>query len=250
MYKLVDLLEQAVRVGEPLVTDTLEDETDPGETFSPDNDGSREKILRDRREAILEEARRERDAILTQARQEAEILVKAACEECESLHETAREGGRETGVHEGREWVKQEWERKVALFEQWFQTIRKSREELLETIREPLMDLCVFIAEKIIQREAERDPFIMHMIKRALEKLSHRERVVVRVNPMEYVLVRELKDDLLARVDGIDFLEIREDNRIEAGGCLVETLYGTVDARIKDQLDIIREILREAIRII
>jgi len=71
------------------------------------------------------------------------------------------------------------------------------------------------LARKIIGREIEREPFIEALVKRALQKLSNRERVVVRVHRNDYMRIREIKEELLRKIDGLGYLEVQEDPRVE-----------------------------------
>ncbi len=70
-------------------------------------------------------------------------------------------------------------------------------------------------------------------MERVLQKLSNRERVIVRVNRNDYVRVKEMKEEFLREIDGLGYLEIQEDPRVKEGGCLVETVFGSIDAQIE-----------------
>ncbi|MGC8777755.1 MAG: FliH/SctL family protein, partial [Candidatus Caldatribacteriaceae bacterium] len=106
---------------------------------------------------------------------------------------------------------------------------------------EPILEFSFALARKIIGREIEREPFIGEVVKRALQKLSNRERVLVRVHRNDYVKVKEMKEELLRQIDGLGYLEIQEDPRVEEGGCMVETVFGNIDAQIETQLLNLRE---------
>jgi flagellar assembly protein FliH len=111
----------------------------------------------------------------------------------------------------------------------------------LENLDEPILEFSFALARKIIGREIEREPFIEALVKRALQKLSNRERVVVRVHRNDYMRIREIKEELLRKIDGLGYLEVQEDPRVEEGGCIVETVFGNIDARIETQLANLRE---------
>jgi flagellar assembly protein FliH len=53
--------------------------------------------------------------------------------------------------------------------------------------------------------------------------------------------IREIKEELLRKIDGLGYLEVQEDPRVEEGGCIVETVFGNIDARIETQLANLRE---------
>lgn len=63
----------------------------------------------------------------------------------------------------------------------------------------------------------------------------------MRVHRNDYMRIREIKEELLRKIDGLGYLEVQEDPRVEEGGCIVETVFGNIDARIETQLANLRE---------
>lgn len=189
----------------------------------------------------LEEFAELREMVLREAEEEAKRVVEEAKKEAEAIRKKAYEEGWHEGERKAQEAIRRSWEEKVAVFERLVLEFTRARKHNFEVLREPLVDLVFALAEKIIQREAERAPFVGETIARALLRLPQRERVIVRVNPEECALVREMKEDLFRRVDGLEFLEVKEDPRVARGGCIVETQFGNVDARIETQIAILRE---------
>ena len=192
-----------------------------------------------------EEIEKQRMQIIAEAERQACELLAQAHQEVEAIKKRAREEGWQRGFEEGREAGKKEvqkiFEEKIVLWEKWLSAIRESRREVLENLDEPILEFSFALARKIIGREIEREPFIEALVKRALQKLSNRERVVVRVHRNDYMRIREIKEELLRKIDGLGYLEVQEDPRVEEGGCIVETVFGNIDARIETQLANLRE---------
>jgi len=189
----------------------------------------------------LEELTELREMVLREAQREAQRILEQARSEEEAIRRRAEEEGRRKGENEAREALRRAWEERVVILEGWVKELRKVRELNWQALKEPLLNLVFALAEKVIGREAERAPFVEETIVRALLRLSQRERVVIRVNPEEYLLVRDLKDDLFRRIEGLEFVEVKEDPRIRRGGCIVETQFGNVDARLETQIAVLRE---------
>ena len=170
----------------------------------------------------------------------------------EAIKSEAWEEGWKKGLQEGREAGKEEirkiFDQKIVVWEKWLAAIRESRAEILVNLGEPILEFSFALARKIIGREIEREPFIEAIVERALQKLSNRERVLVRVNRNDYVRIKEMKEELLRRIDGLGYLEIQEDPRVEEGGCIVETVFGNIDAQIETQLLNLREELLKVVR--
>lgn len=189
----------------------------------------------------LEEFSELRKMVLQEAEREAQRIIEEAQKEAEALRRRAYEEGWREGEKRAKEAVQKSWEEKIAVFERILREFTKARDHNFRVLQEPLCELVFALAEKVIQREAERAPFVGETITRALLRLAQRERVIVRVHPEECALVRDMKEDLFRRVDGLEFLEVKEDPRVAKGGCVVETQFGNVDARIETQIAILRE---------
>jgi len=224
LYKKVEILPELFLVGEE------EKDEERMVVEEGERDEDREEQFQEKIDFIIEEAKRKAQEILEEAEREKE-----------SIKDKARKEGWEEGKRIGREEVQKEWREKVVLWEQELQEIYSYREEMVEKMKEPLLELSFIIARKIIEREAEREPFIEAMVEKALKKLSNRERVILRVSKEEYSLVREIREELMKRIDGIDYLEIQEDSRLKRGESLVETTFGSIDARVDTQLENIKE---------
>ena len=56
-------------------------------------------------------------------------------------------------------------------------------------------------------------------------------------------VLKEHEKDLLTVIDQTQSISVKEDEEIPAGGCIVETELGTVDARLETQLRAIKKAL-------
>ncbi len=229
LYKEVKFLPDLFLVGE-------EDNNDGKVIVKQEEKEDNEDKFQEEKSLIIEEAKRKAQMILEEAESERKNIEDKACRE-----------GREEGRRIGKEEVQKQWQEKVVVWERELREIYNYREEMIEKMKEPLLELSFIIARKIIEREAEREPFIERLVEKALKKLSNRERVVLRVSEEEYNLVREIREELMRKIDGIDYLEIQEDRRLKRGECLVETSFGSIDARIDTQLENIKEELFQAL---
>jgi len=64
----------------------------------------------------------------------------------------------------------------------------------------------------------------------------------VRVNPADLERMRDHRDELIA-IGDIRNLRVVEDKRVDRGGVVIDSDTGTIDARIRTQLDEARKIL-------
>ncbi|MBE9547282.1 MAG: hypothetical protein IMF10_07295, partial [Proteobacteria bacterium] len=71
-----------------------------------------------------------------------------------------------------------------------------------------------------------------------------REEMKIRLNPTNYNYMMEVDPGILRSFGDIRNVAFEEDEGIEPGGAIIETLFGEVDARLDKQLDEIRDGLK------
>ena len=106
--------------------------------------------------------------------------------------------------------------------------------EYQEAFEKAVINLSVAISEKIVKREILRDSIITEVLSDALKKVVGANRVIVKLNPDDFDLVEAAKDSDFS-IESFDKIKFEKDNRIEHGGCNIETEIGNVDARIASQ---------------
>lgn len=184
-------------------------------------------------------------AIIAQAEAEARELVEKATAEAESIRSAAYNEGYEKGLHQLDE-ARQEVIAQIARIEA---DAVKEIERFWSVIEPELLKLSVEIAGKIVRHHIdEADGFVLTTVKEGLRQLRDRQEIKIRVNPEDYDLMRERKEDVVSSCDGIKSIEIIDDRRVDAGGCVIESGNGDLDARIKTQLSEVEKALLEASR--
>ncbi len=80
----------------------------------------------------------------------------------------------------------------------------------------------------------------------ALKLAAEKSKTTLRVNPEDCDYVEELRPEFFAAVKELKALTVTSDPSITRGGCLLESPYGDVDARIETQLEKIHQCLEQA----
>jgi len=192
------------------------------------------------RHASPEDAAR---AIVEDANEQAAALILAARQEAEAIRASAYQEGREASLSE-LEAEKAALAERLAAIEA---DVERRVEEFWAAIEPELLRLAVDIAGKIVYREiSENDGFVLSTIKAALQQLRDRHELKIRVNPADYELAREHKDEIASSCDGVRSIEIIEDRRVGQGGSLIESSNGHLDARLDTQLGEVERALLEA----
>jgi len=180
--------------------------------------------------------------VVIRAKQQVEIIIRTAQSEAKALLDQAYADGYRAGVEEAARRSQELLDRlDTAIADE-----AAERAALVETVEEQLLMLCVEVAEKIIRHEIKTDPRVVaRALKSCLRRVRDRDEVTARVNPQEVAFIRTMRDELLASAEGIRGINVVDDRRVSAGGCVVESISGDFDARIETQIDQIRRKLME-----
>ncbi|MCX6833137.1 MAG: FliH/SctL family protein [candidate division Zixibacteria bacterium] len=116
------------------------------------------------------------------------------------------------------------------------------RQTVFEQAKVQLVELAFAIADKITAARAvaERDT-VIETIHRCIGEILDKTRMKIRVNPAELDFVRQRFDELVKSNEAAAAAVVESDNRVSAGGCIIETDSGSADARIESQLRMLRE---------
>ena len=116
-------------------------------------------------------------------------------------------------------------------------SIPRVKKDILEKGEEQMVKLAIAIAEKIIHQEVTTSKdVIMGVLKGALKNIAETDGMKIRLNPLDFRHMMEVKKDFLQSFDGIRNMVFEEDSSIKRGGAVVETQFGEVDARLESQL--------------
>lgn len=113
-----------------------------------------------------------------------------------------------------------------------------------ELFSQLVIDTSFTIAEKIIQREIEKESNIINVIESCLKKVLTANSILIKLNPEDYEFVINDIKELNKSID-VSKIKFEKDDLIQKGGCLVETEIGNADARISSQLNELKRKLEQ-----
>ena len=175
-----------------------------------------------------------------QARSQAHEIVQRAQSDARMIRgqaEEFRQRGYEEGYAAGHE------EGKAQLTETIL-TLNRETEARWKEIEPDMIRLAVRVAEKIIGHSLETDPdVIIQIVAEALTAARHQREIYVRVNPADYETVVSHKRELVDQLSRARDIDVRSDPNVTAGGCLVDSEVGTIDATLESQLSVLERIL-------
>jgi flagellar biosynthesis/type III secretory pathway protein FliH len=123
--------------------------------------------------------------------------------------------------------------------------LKHTEREFYGRVEEEILDLVLATTRKVVQREVntQRD-VILEVLRQAIAKTIDRERIRIRINPSDFDFVHAHKSDIASTVDGVKDLVIEGDESISRGGAVVDSDYGTIDARIERRFEAVEKALR------
>ncbi len=195
---------------------------------------------------IRQEAEDEAKRIIDEAKkkaQEIENEIQVKVDEIEKeAYERGYKEGHERGYQEGREEVKRLVDRLHTIISK---AIEK-RNEIIEESETQIINLVLLIAKKVIKVISENQKnVVINNVVQALRKLKSRGDVVIRVNLADLELTSEHIKDFMSMVENVKSISVLEDSSVDRGGCIIETDFGQIDARISSQLHEIEEKILE-----
>ncbi len=105
-----------------------------------------------------------------------------------------------------------------------------------------VIDFSFFISEKVIRREIQNKSIIKNSLSEAVKKVLGANSLIIKLNPDEIEVISKENEQLLSS-NSFSKISFEPDERVEPGGCIVESEIGSVDARISSQLNEIKKIL-------
>ena len=103
--------------------------------------------------------------------------------------------------------------------------------------RRDAVDIAVAMAESIVKHEIRSRPVAAEkVLSKALAVVAGQDHVKIRVHPLDEGVMRTILDNESAGGQVPGKAEIIADRHLQRGGCLIETEFGVVDARIDKQL--------------
>jgi flagellar assembly protein FliH len=197
-------------------------------------------------EVILEKAREEAALIIKEAEYEAIRIQDAAHAEAERNTKTVLEDAWQKGYDEGNESAKDQYAGIIMEAEAARESAMEEHDTVLAGIEAEIVDLVTEVSKRVIGNElATNRDSIISLVRLALEKCSNKNNLVLKVAPGDYEYLVENRDRLNMMVQGTGDMEIRQNQSLEPGSCLVETSFGSVDASAQTRLRKIEEAFRE-----
>jgi flagellar assembly protein FliH len=195
---------------------------------------------------IRQDAEDQAQGILADARQKAAELEADIKQRVTQNERDAYEKGHIEGLAKGYEEGRAEVQRLVESLHGIITRAIEKRNEIIEEAETQIINLVLLIVKKVIKVISENQKnVVINNVVQALRKLKSRGDVVIRVNLADLELTSEHVKDFMKMVENVKSITVMEDSSVDRGGCIIETDFGQIDARISSQLHEIEERILE-----
>jgi flagellar assembly protein FliH len=215
-------------------------------TDAENNAFDRIKKASDEAKQMIAEAELKAREITSEAELKSREILMEAEGKVTEIESQARDRGYEDGRNKGYDEGKEEVSRLVKSLNRIISATIERRGVIIKNVEQQVVMIVLLIARKVIKTISEHQKgIVMQNIREALRKVRGRTDVVIRVNIEDLELTTEHKEEFLKMVEDIKNVTILEDSTVDRGGCIIETDFGNIDARIASQFQEIEDRIKE-----
>lgn len=202
---------------------------------------------RDRLEQEIAAKRQELEELQQQVEstsQEIRVMLQQAEVDANKLKDQAKQEGYQSGIADAQEEFKQVVATEQREFRRSVETLARARDEINAQIEDSVLDLSLYIAEKILRETLrEDDSRFLNVVRGTIEQVKDQEDIVLHLNRKEYE--RFFKEDKheYAQLLEDSGVQVKQDMNVEPGEFVIESEFGTLRSGIQKQLDRMRSAL-------
>lgn len=183
---------------------------------------------------------------LEQVRAQAAEILSSAEADAAALRQRAQDEGYAAGLANAQQIIEQQVtahsQQLEKLVGRVVDAIGTARAEWLSRWETAAVRVATSIAQRVIRREVSRTPQItLALVREALELAGGCADIQLRLHPQDLALLRPQLESLVEELARLGKPEIAADERIERGGCRLETRFGSIDQSFAAQLDRIEQ---------
>jgi flagellar assembly protein FliH len=161
------------------------------------------------------------------------------------LKENARKQGYDTGYevgfNKGKEAAKEEFSPVLETTQKLVEELSGFRKEMYDKVEREMIEMVISLTKKVIHFEfSTREDAVQDMIRLAVQSVLDRESMVIKIHPTDKEYAESFQPELHHMFSEIKNITFVAHSGIERGGCVVETNFGVIDARIEkleEQID-------------
>ena len=198
----------------------------------------------------VEEAKKEAKRIIEEAETRAKKIEEEAKKKAFSYLAEEKKKAVSEGREEGYKSGEDEAQRLIGRLHIILNAAIDKRKKLIDSTERQLIDLVLLISKKVVKVISEKaKAVVIANVKEALKKVSRDTEITIKVNTKDLEITTKHKKSFIQQIEGLENVTVEEDSRVDPGGCIIETSFGDIDARIQKQLGLLEERIRELLPI-
>ncbi len=151
----------------------------------------------------------------------------------ETAEKEAHDKGHSEGFHKGEQDAKEEFQPCLESAEKIIQELSEFRKMMYSKVEREMIEMVISLVKKVIHFElSTRDDSIQEMIRLAVQSVLDKESMTIKINPADKEHAENFRPELQHLFGEIKNISFEVNTGIERGGCIIETNFGTVDARM------------------
>lgn len=173
---------------------------------------------------------------------EQEKIEGKALEKLKEIQEAAYREAYNLGLEDGRKKAFQEFssqiEENLQGLSGMMATMGNLKEHMLAFNEAHLVKLMFHMASRLThQTLEENNPAVVDVIRNCVTLAQDEENIVVKVAPQQIEFLEGLKSETGHHIEFLKNVKLEPDADVKPGGCIIETNYGEVDARIEQRIN-------------
>ncbi len=168
-------------------------------------------------------------------------VEKLALLKVKDLQEEAYREAYQLGLDQGRESAfsefREELESRMDYLSTLLKNIENLKSELVIQNEAHFMKMLFYIAQRVAMTEITANPeTILHVLTQAVDSAQGDERITARVNKTDLEFINTTMSKLGKDMEALKRIKLEESDDIKAGGCVMETNFGSVDATVEQRI--------------
>ena len=165
------------------------------------------------------------------------------------IEEQAYLKGFEKGEKEGLESARSRIESLLSSLKESLSGLHKVKKQILLDSEREAVELALAIARKIVCQEVATDRnVVLNVVKESLRKVVGHKKIKIRLCPDDLQFMNDAKSQIPGLTEDFEKIIFEADKSIMNGGCIIDTRFGDIDARIERQLQAVEEAFNAEIK--
>ncbi len=173
----------------------------------------------------------------------------------QEIAEEAKKAGQQMGFEEGfakgraeaAEKFQSEASSKMESLEKLVSEMEDIKKRIYADYERFFIEMIFKISKRVLLKDLSTDrEYLSRLCAEILTHLEIRENIRIRIHPDELDSISVLKKELESKFKDLKNFSIEPSSQVASGGCILETDWNTIDARIETQLESIHSALMKA----